>query len=63
MFTGPIYDQNGILRVQEGETLTPIQIVQMDWLVGNVVGSIPKKEELNDEARALTDVVGVLKNG
>jgi hypothetical protein len=34
----------------------------MDWLVGNIVGSIPKKEELNEEAQALTDVVGVLKN-
>lgn len=62
VFTGPIYDQEGILRVPEGETLTPIQIVQMDWLVSNVVGSIPKKEELNEEAQALADVVGVLKN-
>ena len=61
VFTGPIYDQEGILRVPEGETLSPIQIVQMDWLVGNIVGSIPRKEELNEEARALADVVGVLK--
>lgn len=62
VFTGPIYDQEGILRVAEGETLSPIQIVQMDWLVDNIVGNIPKKEELNEEAQALTDVVGVLKN-
>lgn len=62
VFTGPIYDQEGILRVKEGESLTPIQIVQMDWLVSNVVGSIPKKEDLNEEAKALTEVVGVLKN-
>lgn len=61
VFTGPIYDQEGILRVAEGETLSPIQIVQMDWLAGNIVGSIPAKEELNEEARALADVVGVLK--
>ena len=61
VFTGPIYDQEGNLRVQEGETLSPVQIVQMDWLVDNVIGSIPKNEDLNEEARALSQVVGVLK--
>ena len=61
VFTGPIYDQEGNLRVQEGETLSPVQIVQMDWLVDNVIGSIPRNEDLNEEARALSQVVGVLK--
>lgn len=63
VFTGPIYDQEGVLRVKEGETLSPMQIVQMDWLVSNVVGCIPKNEALNEEARALSEVVGVLQNG
>ena len=61
VFTGPIYDQEGVLRVQEGETMSQIQIVQMDWLVSNVIGSIPKLEEMNAEARALTQISGVLK--
>ena len=61
VFEGPIYDQDGVLRVKEGESLSPIQIVQMDWLVSNVVGSIPSNEVLNEEARALNRVVGVLK--
>lgn len=61
VFTGPIYDQMGNLRVREGETMSPLQIVQMDWLVDNVVGSIPKIEELNAEARALAEVSGVMK--
>ena len=61
VFEGPIYDQAGVLRVPEGETLSPLQLVQMDWLVDNVVGSIPRSEELNEEARALNRVVGVLK--
>lgn len=62
VFAGPIRDQEGNLRVKEGECLSPIQIVQMDWLVSNVVGEIPKKESLSPEARALTEVSGVLQN-
>ena len=61
VFTGPIYDQEGNLRVKEGETLSPIQIVQMDWLVSNVVGTIPKMEDLNPDAQALVQISGVLK--
>lgn len=60
VFAGPIYDQEGNLRVKEGERFSPIQIVQMDWLVSNVVGSIPKPEELNPEARALVEISGVM---
>jgi hypothetical protein len=61
VFTGPIYDQDGNLRVKEGETLSPIQIVQMDWLVSNVIGTIPKMEDLNPEAQALVQISGVMK--
>ena len=61
VFTGPIYDQEGNLRVKEGETLSPIQIVQMDWLVSNVVGSLPKPEDLSPEAQALVKISGVMK--
>ena len=60
VFAGPIYDQEGVLRVPEGESLSPIQIVQMDYLVQNVVGSIPKPEELNPEAQALVEISGVM---
>lgn len=60
VFAGPVYDQEGTLRVPEGETLSPIQIVQMDWLVSNVVGTIPKPEALNPEAQALVEISGVL---
>ena len=60
IFAGPIYDQQGNLRVKEGETLSPIQIVQMDWLVDNVVGNIPRFEELNPEAQALVQISGVM---
>ena len=60
IFTGPIYDQQGVLRMKEGETLSPIQIVQMDWLADNVIGDFPKLEELNPEAQALVQISGVM---
>jgi len=61
VFAGPVCDQEGNLRVREGEVMSPLQIVQMDWLVDNVIGSIPKIEQLNEEARALAEISGVMK--
>ena len=31
----------------------------MDWLVHNVVGTIPTYEQLSDEGKATVDIVGV----
>ena len=31
----------------------------MDWLVENVVGTIPSYEELSEEGKATVDIVGV----
>ncbi|RLF19493.1 MAG: BMP family ABC transporter substrate-binding protein, partial [Thermoprotei archaeon] len=41
-FTGPIYDQQGNLRVPPGERLGHDALWTMDWFVDNVVGEIPK---------------------
>ena len=41
-FTGPIYDQEGKLRVKPGERLGHDALWTMDWFVDNVVGTIPK---------------------
>lgn len=41
-FTGPIYDQQGTLRVNADEALTPEAIISMDWLVSNVTGQVPE---------------------
>ena len=38
-FDGPVYDQNGICRIAEGENLSPEQIIHMDWLADNIIGS------------------------
>lgn len=36
IFTGPIYDQAGNLRVPEGETMTTDQLAGVDWLVRGI---------------------------
>ena len=37
-FTGPIYDQDGEIRIAEGETATDEYLQGVDWLVQGVVG-------------------------
>lgn len=41
-FTGPINDNTGELRVEEGETMTDEQLLSFDWLVEGVQGEIPQ---------------------
>jgi basic membrane protein A len=41
-FTGPIVDQEGELRVEEGETMSDEALLSFDWLVEGVVGQIPE---------------------
>jgi len=40
IFTGPIKDNNGNLKVRAGETMTNEQLRQFDWFVEGVVGKI-----------------------
>lgn len=46
VFTGPIYDQNKVLRVRSGHTCDYEDIVHMDWLVDGVEGSLPDNKDL-----------------
>lgn len=58
-FTGPIYDQAGVLRCEDGKVISPEELVVIDWLADNVEGHIPSVSELNEEAAELTKVQGV----
>ncbi|HHW67791.1 BMP family ABC transporter substrate-binding protein [Defluviitalea raffinosedens] len=57
-FTGPIYDQNGNLRIPKDETASYEQILSMNWFVDGVEGEIPI---LDDEQRIdpLTEMLGI----
>ena len=44
VFEGPIKDQDGEIRVPEGETLSLEGQLQMDWFVENVEGTVSESE-------------------
>ena len=58
-FVGPIVDQSGVVRVEQDVVLTPEEIIRMDYLAENVIGRIPKIDELSDIAKALVSMQGV----
>ena len=41
VFTGPIKDQAGTIRVPEGHRMTVAEMLAMDWLVEGAIGSLP----------------------
>ena len=58
-FEGEIRDQAGVLRCEADRRLTPAEILCMDYLVDNIVGSFPKEEELIESARPLVRLQGI----
>lgn len=60
-FSGILYSQEGIVVDDPERSLSPEEIMSMDWLAENVIGSIPKKEELKDHAVPVINQQGVLK--
>ena len=59
VFSGVMYSQNGIVQSEPHRTLTPEEIVNMDWLAENVIGSIPTTSELLEHAVPVTIQQGV----
>ena len=58
-FITPIYTQSGD-KIGEGEkSLSLDQIIEMDYLVENVIGTIPQYEELTPMGKATVDTAGI----
>lgn len=60
-FSGVLYSQEGIVQPDPDVSLEPEQIMIMDWLAENIVGDIPKKEELKEQAEPVIKQQGVKK--
>lgn len=58
-FAGPLTDQEGTLRCGETDILKPEEIMTMDWLADNVIGTIPVIDELEDAAKPVVQLRGV----
>lgn len=58
-FHGILYSQTGVVQSDPDRTLTPEEIVTMDWLAENIIGSIPKNWELKEQAKSVISQQGV----
>ena len=43
-----------------GQTLDPDEIIEMDWLMDNIVGRIPEYDELSEEYKLLVINQGII---
>lgn len=60
-FTGVLYSQEGVVQSDHEKSLTPEEIVNMDWLAENVIGRIPTMDELLDSAIPVVMQQGIEK--
>ena len=58
-FEGEIRDQAGNLRCEADRRMTPAEILCMDYLVDNIIGSFPGESELIESARPLVRLQGI----
>ena len=60
-FSGKLFSQEGVIQTDPNRQLSPEEIVNMDWLADNVIGSIPSTYQLQEQARAVILQQGVKK--
>lgn len=58
-FAGVLYSQSGVVQEAGDNVLTPEKIITMDWLAENVIGSIPKMDDLVEKAKPVVLQQGV----
>jgi len=58
-FSGILYSQTGIVESDPDRSMSPEEIMTMEWLAENVIGAIPKKEELKEQAEPVVKQQGV----
>lgn len=61
-FSGTLRDNNGKIRCLATEILKPETIITMDWLVDNVIGTIPTIDDLVEEAKPVVLLRGLQKS-
>ena len=58
-FEGIFYDKNGKEYGKKDTILSNEEIITMDWLFSNIVGEIPAKYELKEQAKSIVELQGV----
>ena len=58
-FSGILYSQNGIVQREKEKSMSPEEIINMNWLAENVIVSIPKMDDLKEKAKPMILLQGV----
>lgn len=58
-FSGVLYSQNGIVQKEENKVMEPEEIITMNWLAENVIGTLPERKELMEKAKPLINIQGL----
>ena len=58
-FKRKIVSQDGEIKNDGSRSFSPLELLRMDWLCGNVIGTIPEYEELLPISKALVRELGV----
>ena len=60
-FSGTLYSQQGVVQEDPDRSLSPEEIIRMNWLARSVIGSIPERQDLKEQAKPVTLQQGVEK--
>lgn len=60
-FTGILYSQTGMVQGDLNRSLTPEEVMNMDWLAENIIGSIPQQTELQEQTKPILSQQGLEK--
>jgi len=58
-FDAELRSQSGLIRGENDEPLSSLDVIRMDWLNENIIGEIPKLETIKEEEKATVKFSGV----
>lgn len=58
-FSGTLYSQTGVVQEGADQSLSAKDIINMDWLAENIIGSIPSPVELQETAKDVINQQGL----
>ena len=61
-FMRKVVSQDGMIRNDGNNVFTPEEILHMDWLCDNIIGSIPEFESLSAKAQEITRLQGIYRD-
>lgn len=59
-FAGEIKSKDGTIKHSDKKSMEPSDIVNMNWLIENVIGEIPEMDDLKEEAKSIVELKGVI---